>query len=53
MANCVGACAGFEAVGGSAVWDPNGELLARLPATGEGALLFDSATGTASTLRNS
>lgn len=53
MANCVGVCADFEAVGGSAVWNADGELLARLPATGEGALLFDSTTGTASTLRNS
>jgi predicted amidohydrolase len=50
MANCVGPCADFEAVGSSAVWSADGELLARLPATGEGALLFDSTTGTASTL---
>ena len=50
MANCVGACADFEAVGGSAVWNAEGERLARLPATGEGALLFDSTTSTASTL---
>ena len=50
MANCVGACADFEAVGGSAVWDAKGERLARLPASGEGALLFDSTTETASTL---
>jgi predicted amidohydrolase len=44
MANCVGPCDDFEAVGGSAVWNPRGELLARLPATGEGALLLDTAT---------
>jgi predicted amidohydrolase len=50
MANCVGACADFEAGGRSAVWSAKGELLARLPATGEGALLFDSTTGTTSTL---
>jgi predicted amidohydrolase len=51
MANCVGACADFEAVGGSAVWSSGGEVLARLGATGEGALLFDSTTNEASTLR--
>jgi predicted amidohydrolase len=50
MANCVGACADFEAAGGSAVWNTQGERLARLPATGEGALLFDTATGNASPL---
>jgi predicted amidohydrolase len=44
MANCVGHCHDFEAVGGSAVWNAGGELLARLPSTGEGALLFDTAT---------
>jgi predicted amidohydrolase len=47
MANCVGRCDDFEAVGGSAVWNARGELLARLPQAGEGALLFDSATGSA------
>ena len=50
MANCVGACADFAAVGGSAVWNAQGERLARLPATGEGALLFDTTTGDASSL---
>lgn len=44
MANCVGLCDDFEAAGGSAVWNAKGELLARLPSTGEGALLFDTAT---------
>jgi predicted amidohydrolase len=44
MANCVGPCDDFEAVGGSAVWSARGELVARLPATGEGALLLDTAT---------
>jgi predicted amidohydrolase len=53
MANCVGTCADFEAAGGSAVWTANGELRTRLPATGEGALLFDSTTGTVSTIANS
>jgi predicted amidohydrolase len=50
MANCVGACDDFEAVGGSAVWNPRGELLARLPAEGEGALLLDTATNEAATI---
>ena len=50
MANCVGPCDDFEAVGGSAVWNPDGELLARLPATGEGALLLDIATGETTTI---
>ena len=44
MANCVGPCDDFEAVGGSAIWNARGELLARLPAAGEGALLLDTAT---------
>ena len=47
MANCVGPCDGLEAGAGSAVWAAEGECLAQLPATGEGALLFDSATGSA------
>jgi predicted amidohydrolase len=45
MANCVGRCDDFEAVGGSAVWNAEGTLLARLPSTGEGALLLDTAIG--------
>jgi hypothetical protein len=52
MANCVGACDDFAAAGGSAVWSAEGEVLARLPATGEGALLFDSTTAKTSTLRD-
>ncbi len=47
MANCVGPCDDFEAAGGSAVWSAEGALLARLPSAGEGALLFDTATGAA------
>jgi predicted amidohydrolase len=47
MANCVGPCDDFEAVGGSAVWNARGELLARLPQVRESALLFDSTTGSA------
>jgi predicted amidohydrolase len=45
LANCVGPCDGFEAAGGSAIWSADGALLARLPSTGEGALLLDTATG--------
>jgi predicted amidohydrolase len=45
MANCVGPCDDFEAAGGSAIWNARGERVARLPATGEGALLLDTATG--------
>ena len=44
MANCVGRCDDFEAVGGSAAWNARGELVARLPSSGEGALLLDTAT---------
>jgi predicted amidohydrolase len=47
MANCVGPCDDFEAAGGSAAWSAKGDLVARLPASGEGALLFDSASGSA------
>jgi predicted amidohydrolase len=45
MANCVGPCDDFDAAGCSAVWNARGERVARLPATGEGALLLDTATG--------
>jgi len=44
MANCVGRCDDFEAVGGTAVWNARGELIARLPSSSEGALLLDTAT---------
>jgi predicted amidohydrolase len=47
MANCAGPCDDFEAAGGSGAWNAAGELVARLPGTGEGALLFDSASGSA------
>jgi predicted amidohydrolase len=50
LANCVGACADFAAAGGSAVWNARGARLARLPATGEGALLYESTADTASIL---
>jgi predicted amidohydrolase len=50
MANCVGPCDDFEAAGGSAIWNARGELLARLPSTGEGALLLDTATGATQTI---
>jgi predicted amidohydrolase len=45
MANRVGPSDDFEAAGGSAVWNADGAVLARLPSTGEGALLLDTATG--------
>jgi predicted amidohydrolase len=51
MANCVGPCDEFEAVGGSAVWSAEGTLLARLPSSGEGALIFDTATAAVETVR--
>ena len=51
MANCVGPCDDFEAAGGSAVWNARGEVLARLPAAGEGALLLDTATDETETIR--
>lgn len=50
MANCVGPCDDFEAVGGSGVWNSRGELLARLPASGEGALLLDTAANETTTI---
>jgi predicted amidohydrolase len=53
MANCVGPCDGFEAAGGSAIWNARGELVGRLPSTGEGALLLDTATGEAEAIADS
>ncbi|HEX7238464.1 MAG TPA: carbon-nitrogen hydrolase family protein [Gammaproteobacteria bacterium] len=50
MANCVGACDDFEAAGGSGIWNARGELLARLPASGEGALLLDTAANETTTI---
>jgi len=50
MANCVGPCDDFEAVGSSAIWNARGELVARLPAAGEGALLLDTATDETETI---
>jgi predicted amidohydrolase len=44
MANCVGAYHDFEAAGGSSIWNARGELAARLPSSGEGALMLDTAT---------
>lgn len=51
MANCVGPCDDFTAAGASAVWNARGELLARLPADGEGVLLFDAATDETRTIQ--
>jgi len=45
MANCVGPCDDFVAVGQSAVWNSNGELLTRLDNEHEGIALFDTLTG--------
>jgi len=50
MANCTGPCDDFEAMGSSAIWNARGELVGRLPATGEGALVLDTATGEAETI---
>jgi predicted amidohydrolase len=50
MANCVGPCDDFEAAGGSAVWNANGEIVVRLDAEREGALLFDPASNEARTI---
>ena len=50
MANSVGPCDDFEAVGASAVWNARGELVARLRAEGEGALLLDTATSETTTI---
>ena len=50
MANCVGRCDDFEAVGGSAVWNARGELVARLPSSSEGALLLDTASDETTTI---
>jgi predicted amidohydrolase len=44
MANCVGPCGGFDSAGGSAVWDRQGRLLARLDDVHEGLLVLDTET---------
>ncbi len=44
MANCVGPCDDFVAVGQSAVWSSSGELLAKLDTEHEGIVLFDTST---------
>jgi predicted amidohydrolase len=44
MANCVGPCDDFVAVGRSAVWSSNGDLLATLDSEHEGIALFDTLT---------
>lgn len=45
MANCVGPCDDFIAVGHSAVWSSDGELLSELDGEHEGIALFDTLTG--------
>lgn len=42
MANCVGACDDFQAVGQSAIWNRQGELVIRLNACDEGIALMDT-----------
>jgi len=44
MCNCTGYCDNFEAVGKSAVWSPDGNLLAQLDEKPEGILIFDTVT---------
>ena len=51
MSNCVGTCDDFEFAGGSSIWDARGEVVARLPSSGEGALLLDTATNEALTIQ--
>lgn len=47
MANCTGTADGERCGGRSAVWDGEGDLLTELGDSGEGAILFDLAAGTA------
>lgn len=42
MANCVGSADGGECAGQSAVWNPQGKLVAQLDDTNEGILIFDA-----------
>jgi predicted amidohydrolase len=44
MANCVGPCDDFIAVGQSAVWSSSGELLTKLDSEHEGIALFDTSS---------
>ncbi|HEY6618472.1 MAG TPA: carbon-nitrogen hydrolase family protein [Steroidobacteraceae bacterium] len=44
MANCIGPCDDFVAVGHSAVWNSSGELLTELDSESEGIALFDTVT---------
>lgn len=45
MVNCVGYCDTFYSVGGSAVWNKEGELVAVLDDISEGILVFDLESG--------
>jgi len=51
MSNCVGPSDDFVSVGHSAVWDRNGQMLARMDSDSEGIVLLDTATGKADTHR--
>ena len=44
MANSVGPSEDFKSAGGSAFWNPQGELLGRLNASSEGLLILDTET---------
>ena len=43
MANCLGPCDDIIAAGGSALWNREGEMIARLDGEEEGILLYDTA----------
>jgi len=45
VSNCVGRCDDFDCGGGSAVWNREGVMLARLDGTEEGILVLDTETG--------
>jgi predicted amidohydrolase len=45
MANCVGPCDDFVAVGQSAIWSSSGELLTKLDSEHDGIALLDTVTG--------
>lgn len=47
LANCVGPADTFIAAGGSAAWDRQGRLLARLDDHGEGMIVFDTRSAAA------
>ncbi|WEZ86491.1 carbon-nitrogen hydrolase family protein [Pseudomonas sp. NyZ480] len=50
MANCIGPADTFIGAGGSAAWDPRGQLLAALDERTQGLVMLDLATGSATAL---